>query len=91
MATVHFTARVQGTRILELPEEAVELGLLPGDEVEVSIAAPASKPLQSEILSVGTAEERAKAFRAWAAGHSHTSSLLSDEAIARETIYEGRG
>lgn len=31
--------------------------------------------------------ERAQAFRAWAAGHSTSTPLLSDEAISRKTIY----
>ena len=36
-------------------------------------------------------KERAKKWREWAAGHSHKSPLLSDEAISRKTIYEDRG
>lgn len=37
MATVHYTAKVKEGRLLELPEEAQELGLQPGEEVEVSV------------------------------------------------------
>lgn len=35
MATIHYTAKVKDKRLLELPEEAQELGLQPGEEVEV--------------------------------------------------------
>ena len=37
MATVHYTAKVKDSRLLELPEEAQELGLKPGEEVTVSV------------------------------------------------------
>ena len=37
MATVHYTAKVKNSRLLELPEEAQELGLKPGEEVSVSV------------------------------------------------------
>ena len=36
-----------------------------------------------------SAEERAAAFEAWSAGHRHTAPL-SDYAVSRESIYEGR-
>ena len=36
-----------------------------------------------------SAEERAAAFEGWAAGHRPTP-LLSDFAVSREAIYEGR-
>ena len=38
-----------------------------------------------------TPMERAAAFRAWAADHPHTTPVLTDEAISRESIYSGRG
>jgi hypothetical protein len=37
MATAHYTAKVKESRLLELPEEAQELGLQPGEEVMVSV------------------------------------------------------
>jgi hypothetical protein len=37
MTTVHYTAKVKDSRLLELPEEAQELGLQPGEEVTVSV------------------------------------------------------
>jgi len=37
MGTVQFTARVKESGLLELPEEARELGFTPGEEVRVSL------------------------------------------------------
>ena len=37
MTTVHYTAKVKASRLLELPEEARELDLQPGEEVTVSV------------------------------------------------------
>jgi hypothetical protein len=37
MAAMHYTAKVKDSRILELPEEARDLGLQPGEEVIVSV------------------------------------------------------
>jgi len=37
MATGHYTAKVKDSRLLELPEEAQELGLKPGEEITVSV------------------------------------------------------
>jgi len=63
---VHYTAKVQDTRLLELPEEATELGLRPGDEVEVSVlTVPHHNGTQQR-----TSQERAKAYRIWAESHS---------------------
>jgi hypothetical protein len=38
MAIVHFKVTVKDSRLLELPEEAQELGLKPGDQFEISFA-----------------------------------------------------
>jgi hypothetical protein len=38
-----------------------------------------------------TPEERARAFRAWAESHDRNTPLLTEEAISRESIYQGRG
>ncbi len=43
-------------------------------------------PTSQKALS---AEERAAAFEAWSAGHRPTSPL-SDYAVSREAMYEGR-
>lgn len=92
MTMTYYTARVQTARTLELPEEAIQLGLKPGDEVEIRVS-QSSFPLPTfnNTHSEKTPQERAKAYRAWAASHSHTTPLLSDEAISRETMYEERG
>lgn len=37
MAAIHYTAKVKESRLLELPEEAQELGLKPGEEVTISV------------------------------------------------------
>ena len=37
MATIHYTAKVKGSRLLELPEDAQALGLKRGEEVHVSM------------------------------------------------------
>jgi len=42
-----------------------------------------------ETPKVASAEERAAAFEAWSAGHRPTT-LLSDYAVSREAMYEGR-
>ena len=38
MATTYYRAKVKENRLLELPEEAQELGLQPGEEVVVSVS-----------------------------------------------------
>lgn len=38
-----------------------------------------------------TPEEKVRALREWAAGHSLNTPLLSDEAISRESMYGERG
>lgn len=47
MATVHYTAKVKDSRLLELPEEAQELQLQPGDEVHVFLESNAAAPAQA--------------------------------------------
>ncbi len=80
---------------------SVTLNLKP--EVEAGLIAQAQAngmTLEEYLLSMvegaalGTAlklspEERAKAFEAWSAGHRPTSPL-SDYAVSRESMYEGR-
>ncbi|CDM94111.1 MAG: hypothetical protein P5702_06595 [Limnospira sp. PMC 1291.21] len=43
------------------------------------------------FYETATPEERAKAFREWAASHPRNQPSLSDEAISRESIYGERG
>jgi hypothetical protein len=91
MSIANYTAKVQGKRLIELPEEAIMLGLERGDEVEVSVRMAPHHGPQNAIEQALTPQERAKAYRAWAESHSRTTPLLSDDAISRESFYGERG
>jgi hypothetical protein len=54
--------------------------------VEGAVLPTMPKALSSQGLS---SEERASAFEAWSAGHRR-GPLLSDYAVSRDAIYEGR-
>jgi hypothetical protein len=56
------------------------------EEYVLSVVESAVLPMAQQALSN---EERAAAFEAWAAGHRPTP-LLSDYAVGRESMYEGR-
>ena len=56
------------------------------EEYLLSVIKDAVLPATHETLS---AEERAAAFETWAAGHRSTPPL-SDYAVSRDGIYEGR-
>lgn len=43
------------------------------------------------FYETATPEEWSRAWREWAANHAPQSPGLSDEAISRDSIYEGRG
>ncbi len=43
------------------------------------------------FYETATPEEWSRAWRQWAAGHHSQSPGLSDEAVSRDSIYEGRG
>ena len=47
MATIQFTAKVKGNRLLELPVEAQELGLKPGEEVKISVDRNGAEEVQN--------------------------------------------
>lgn len=91
MTILHFIAKVQTARLIELPEEAAQLGLTHGDEIEISVSADLSETVSKGGNFATTPQERAAAFRAWADSHPHNTPLLSDEAISREIIYSERG
>lgn len=74
MATVHYTAKVKDSRLLELPEEAQELHLQPGDEVHVFLESNSTAPAQAL-----TDEQEQERFRA-------LSEKLFAEADAIERI-----
>lgn len=44
MTLVHYTATVKANRLLELPEDATELHLEPGQVIEVHFDVTATKP-----------------------------------------------
>lgn len=49
-------------------------------------------PIQEQpFYETATPEEWAAELRAWAASHDQMTPLLSEEAMGRESIYEGRG
>jgi hypothetical protein len=56
------------------------------EEYLLSVVEGAVLPTMQKALS---AEERAAAFEAWSAGHRPTP-VLSDYAVSRDGIYEGR-
>jgi hypothetical protein len=56
------------------------------EEYLLAVVEGAVLPMPPKALS---AEERAAAFEAWSAGHRPTPSL-SDYAVTRESMYEGR-
>ena len=91
MTMMHYTAKAQDARLLELPEEATELGLRQGDEVVISVLTVPHHAADIELSQTRTPDERARAYRAWAESHSAGTPPLSDEAISRETIYGERG
>ena len=56
------------------------------EEFLLSVVVSALLPARQHTLS---AEERAKEFEAWSAGHRPTPPL-SDYAVSRDAMYEGR-
>ena len=91
MTLASYTAKVQDKGLLKLSEEASALGLESGDEVEVSVRLILPHSLKNVSAQSSTPQERAMAFRAWAESHSHTTPLLSDDAISRESFYGEHG
>jgi hypothetical protein len=57
------------------------------EEYVLSVVEGAVLPTPHQALS---ADQRAAAFEAWANGHRSDTPLLSDYAVSRESIYEGR-
>lgn len=66
MATIRYTAKVKDSRLLELPEAAQDLGLIPGEEVEISLnrndagQTPAFPPNGGMVAALRRIEERQK-------------------------------
>jgi hypothetical protein len=78
----------------------VPLNLSPEFEAALRAQAKASgmtvlSVVEGAVLSTPqqalSADQRAAAYEAWANGHRSNTPLLSDYAVSRESIYEGRG
>jgi hypothetical protein len=84
MATVHFTAKVKDTRTLELPEEAQELGLTPGEEVSIRLdtngvgTTAAFSPNEKGLAAMRQIAERQK------------SRPISPDTTTRKLLHEAR-
>jgi hypothetical protein len=59
---------------------------IPVEEYLLSVVEGAVRPMAQKTMS---AEERAAAFEFWSASHRPTSPL-TDHAVSRDGIYEGR-
>jgi hypothetical protein len=46
---------------------------------------------ESPLFRTASTDEWSRALREWAESHDRTAPPLSDEAISRDSIYEGRG
>jgi hypothetical protein len=60
-----------------------------GMTVEAYLLSVVEGAVLSTIQQKSSAEERAAAFERWSAGH-RTTPPLSDHAVGRDAIYEGR-
>lgn len=57
----------------------------------VVVDSSSSNSVVKPFYETATPEEWAHALRVWATSHDPNTPFLSDEAIDRESIYEGRG
>ena len=64
---------------------------LHGQRVRVTTIPEPPTTEEKPFYEVATPEEWARELRAWAASHDPSIPPLSDEAMSRESIYEGRG
>ncbi len=55
--------------------------------IPLSMLEAAAKP----FYETATPEEWSRAWREWAASHSSDTPALSEDAVSRDSIYEGRG
>ena len=63
---------------------------LNGQRIRVTTL-PKQGTQEKPFYETATAEEWTRELRAWAASHDPNTPLLSDEAMSRDSIYEGRG
>lgn len=91
MANVHYKAKVRGGLLLELPEEARELKLQPGQEVEIELPSVDSK----SDLPDFTAQEAEKnatlaQFAEWEREDAHkTAEQVAEEDQLWKAFEEG--
>lgn len=52
---------------------------------------PVISEMEHPLYETATPQEWIQALRDWASSHPLDTPLLSDEAISRDSIYEGRG
>ena len=75
-----------------LREEATRLGLNAGEYalhlIEQNLPAPAT--IGKSLWNTLTPEEWQRAFDEWSNSHDRSIPPLSDEAVSRESFYEGR-
>jgi hypothetical protein len=74
--------------------QAIHAGLIriPDDVVSVGVEAIRQRLEAREHASTPlSADEWLREFHAWMDSHPTDTPILSDEAISRESIYEGRG
>lgn len=81
MTLVHYTAEVKSGLLLELPTEAEELHLKPGDKVEVRLVSPAESQ-KAETRNKPTA--RPEASRRVSALGKYAGVLSSEEFMRRK-------
>jgi antitoxin component of MazEF toxin-antitoxin module len=84
MATVHYTAKAKDSRTLELPEEAQELGLQPGDEVTVSVD---SSRTQKSFLITSSAEGLSVMRQT---AQRHKDRRVTDNSATQRLLQEAR-
>jgi hypothetical protein len=92
VAQMAATDMIEGTgaelaRLLgQMPGRRFRLIELPDGEGQQEPAAERSLP----FYETATADEWTTAFRLWAEGHRADRPPLSEEAVSRDSIYEGR-
>ncbi len=80
--TLHLTPEMEAGLLAQAQARGMTI-----EEFALSVVEGAVLPAIPKVLSP---EERAAAIEAWSLSHPPTP-LLSDNAISRESIYEGRG
>ena len=83
MAVMNFRARVRDNRTIEIPEEAQDLGLEPGDEVTISVAVRDSRvhvPIASDEQQLSIMDQIAARHKVRRITDSSSTERLLDEA-----------